>query len=400
MPVYRDEKLKTYYVDFKYKETATGKWRHICKRGFVTSKEARAWERNNRDVVATIPKPCYTFVDIFQRYLTSLEVSGVSAIRYQDHIDKRFAKLKDHYISEITKSDLIDWRIELANSLYSTRTKNLTITLIKSVFKFGADMYNLPNPSGCLKRFKQTDEELLKEMLVWTPEEFGRFVSCVADPTYHLFFEFLYWTGARRGEAIALQKVNVQDGWVTIKHSQRYNKEGLKPTKTKQIRKIKLDDILWDHLQPLLGAEGAYLFGGKEGLPPTVIDRVFKKAIQESGVTPIRIHDLRHSHATWLINNGVNIVAVSKRLGHATIEQTLKTYTHLLEISDQQMMDTINSYKEGNREGKIPQGEILEKVLDFEDSAYLSQNSTMINREQYPNNQFPSSAPDTKKAHK
>jgi len=59
-------------------------------------------------------------------------------------------------------------------------------------------------------------------------------------------------------------------------------------------------------------------------------------------VKPIRIHDLRHSHATWLINNGVNIVAVSKRLGHADIEQTLKTYIHLLESSDQGMMAKLN----------------------------------------------------------
>ena len=69
----------------------------------------------------------------------------------------------------------------------------------------------------------------------------------------------------------------------------------------------------------------------------------FKKAIKESCVKPIRLHDLRHSHATILINEGVNIVAVSKRLGHTDINQTLKTYTHLLKNTDEQMMETINS---------------------------------------------------------
>ena len=62
---------------------------------------------------------------------------------------------------------------------------------------------------------------------------------------------------------------------------------------------------------------------------------------------PICIHDLRHSHATWLINSGVNIVAVSKRLGHASINQTLKTYTHLLQKTNDEMMDTIESFKNG-----------------------------------------------------
>lgn len=59
------------------------------------------------------------------------------------------------------------------------------------------------------------------------------------------------------------------------------------------------------------------------------IDFAFKKAI--------RIHDLRHLHASWLIGNGMNIVAVSKRLGHASSEQTLTTYTHLIP-ADEAMM--------------------------------------------------------------
>ncbi|WP_371832614.1 tyrosine-type recombinase/integrase [Grylomicrobium aquisgranensis] len=70
--------------------------------------------------------------------------------------------------------------------------------------------------------------------------------------------------------------------------------------------------------------------------------------IEKSGVQKIRMYDLRHSHATWLINHGVNIVAVSKRLGHASIEQTLKTYTHLLESTDNEMMKIINSEKKGS----------------------------------------------------
>ncbi|MBW9212967.1 tyrosine-type recombinase/integrase [Trueperella sp. zg.1013] len=75
-----------------------------------------------------------------------------------------------------------------------------------------------------------------------------------------------------------------------------------------------------------------------------MIESVFKKAISESGVQKIRVHDLRHSHATWLISEGINIVAVSKRLGHATIEQTLKTYTHLSRNSEEQLIKKINEY--------------------------------------------------------
>lgn len=120
-----------------------------------------------------------------------------------------------------------------------------------------------------------------------------------------------------------------------------------------------------------MSQDGKYLFGGDEGLTPNYVSNHFNQAVQDSGVKQIRIHDLRHSHATWLINNGVNIVAVSKRLGHATIEQTLKTYTHLMSHTDQEMMFKINEYRSpseskfetnANQNPKIPRGEKLEKV--------------------------------------
>lgn len=59
-----------------------------------------------------------------------------------------------------------------------------------------------------------------------------------------------------------------------------------------------------------------------------------------------RLHDLRHSHATLLINSGVNIVAVSKRLGHSSINQTLKTYTHLLKNTDDELINTLEKLEE------------------------------------------------------
>lgn len=117
----------------------------------------------------------------------------------------------------------------------------------------------------------------------------------------------------------------------------------------KASRKIQIDDALNKELD-LLKAEykTGYLFGGETSLSPTQISCIFNAGIEKSGVQKIRIYDLRHSHVTWLINHGVNIVAVSKRLGHASIEQTFKTYTHLLESTDNEMMKIINSEKNGS----------------------------------------------------
>ena len=344
MPVYKDKKRGTYYVSYSVKDQLTGKFRHVCKRGFGSKREARKWEaesyEQHRDASRTTQD--ITFNDIAKQWEQACECSIEVQKKHKAHFEKRFRDFQDRAIESISKADLIAWRSDLVDSPCSTRTKNTTIAYVKSVFKFANDIYGLPNSAVALRSFKRSDKEVMQEMEVWTPEEFQRFLAMVDGRVYKLYFEFLFWTGCRRGEGLALQKDNLADKCATIRYSKRYKREGLKPTKTKTSRRIRLDDKLWDDIQELMEEPGKYVFGGEKSLSPTTIDRKFKDAISRSGVKPIRIHDLRHSHATWLINNGVNIVAVSKRLGHADIEQTLKTYTHLLESSDQGMMAKLN----------------------------------------------------------
>ena len=59
-------------------------------------------------------------------------------------------------------------------------------------------------------------------------------------------------------------------------------------------------------------------------------------------IKKIRIHDLRHSHASYLISKNVNIVAVSKRLGHFSIQTTLDTYTHLLHETNDKLLEVLD----------------------------------------------------------
>jgi len=391
LSVYRDKKRGTYYVSFSQKDAATGKFRHITKRGFLTSKEAKQWERENYGKVR-IRNVSKSFSDISREWEQACQASLEVQQKHKAHFEKRFAEFQNRAIESITKADLICWRNELAEMPYSTRTKNTTISYVKGVFRFATDMYGVPNTASMLRSLKKTDEEEMEEMEVWTPEEFQRFLAMVDDPVLKLYYEFLFWTGCRRGEALAMQKNDVADKHATIRYSQRARKRGLKPTKTKQVRRIELDDQLWNDLQPLILQDGRYLFGGDDGLTPNYVSNHFKTAIELSGVKPIRIHDLRHSHATWLINNGVNIVAVSKRLGHATIEQTLKTYTHLLSQTDQEMMFKINDYRSPD-ETKSETNEIknqkIPRVGNSEKVAILSDREIKSMREQYSSTDSP-----------
>jgi integrase len=98
-------------------------------------------------------------------------------------------------------------------------------------------------------------------------------------------------------------------------------------------------------LKPLIDLADPFIFGGVHPVAISKIDTNFRKAIKEANLKPIRLHDLRHSHASFLLNNGANILAVSKRLGHATITQTLETYAHLMGDTDEKMMKIIETEK-------------------------------------------------------
>jgi len=85
-----------------------------------------------------------------------------------------------------------------------------------------------------------------------------------------------------------------------------------------------------------------YLFGDLEPVSLSTLQRSFKVALDASGSKKITIHDLRHSHASYLIGNGANIVAVSRRLGHSDVNITLKVYTHMLKESEDKLLAILN----------------------------------------------------------
>ena len=125
----------------------------------------------------------------------------------------------------------------------------------------------------------------------------------------------------------------------------RNRQDGVKVPKTpNSVRKVVLDPDTAAELRSI-NSKGPIMFGGERYLSTSGIQRAFNEGIKKSGVKKIRIHDLRHSHATNLINSGVNIVSVSRRLGHSDINMTLKVYTHLLEKTDLEMLDTISKMK-------------------------------------------------------
>ena len=121
------------------------------------------------------------------------------------------------------------------------------------------------------------------------------------------------------------------------------------PKNFSSIRDVSINKSLNDYLLSIKEKEKKkdnysdtwFIFGGEKPLSRTSIERVKNAAVKMSGVKKIRLHYFRHSHASILIGEGVDIVAVSKRLGHSNVGMTLKVYTHLLDKNDDKLVDFV-----------------------------------------------------------
>ncbi len=346
MSVHKDKKRGTWSVVISVTDPVTKEKKQKWKRGFKTKREAVRWEVEQEE--EKLKHTSITFREALQLYLADSEASQTTRELKEHWIQNHFPYY-DEPIEKITKDDLVSWRLKLKDSDLATRTMNRGIQYVKSVFTFVSLIYDLPNPAVVLKTFKLTKEDK-EEMEVWTPEEFDKFIECVSLPVYKAYFTFLFWTGCRRSEALAVCKEDIKDGYVHIHRSIKHFKNGFLPLKNDSSeRTIKIDSATLELMQPYIDAADPFVFGTTQSLPISGVQRQFTQAINESQVKKIRIHDLRHSHASFLINSGVNIVAVSKRLGHASINQTLKTYTHLLDQTNDEMMETIEAVRAKNR---------------------------------------------------
>lgn len=158
----------------------------------------------------------------------------------------------------------------------------------------------------------------------------------------YAFYVLLVTTGVRRGEALGLQKqdLNLNEGTVVIRHSLNFiPKKGLvlgEPKSVKSRRELALPDftvkILREHLEKY-SFYSNYVFSTSKGTPfsPRNIIRHFKLKLAEAGLpNNTRLHDLRHSYISWLIQAGQDIKSVQAIAGHAQIGTTLNTYAHVL----------------------------------------------------------------------
>ena len=259
-------------------------------------------------------------------------------------------------IAEITAADVRIWQGELLKKGYSQTYLRTVNNQLSCIFNYAAKYYDLPrNPcaqAGSIGKGKAD------EMSFWTQTEFEQFIDCVKDkPLSYYGFLTLYWTGCRIGELLALTLEDFNPVEKTLRINKSYQRiKGrdviTDPKTQKGKRTISLPDFLVEELQEYVGK----LYG------MTLQDRMFQttkayyehemiRGVELSGVKKIRIHDLRHSHASLLISKlGAQPNLVSDRLGHEKIQTTLSTYSHIYPEQSRQLAEQLNMLVENEDE--------------------------------------------------
>ena len=179
-----------------------------------------------------------------------------------------------------------------------------------------------------------------KEMATWTAKELRSFLRFVSrDPLYPLWF-LLATTGLRRGEALGLRwsDVDLEAGHIAVRQSlvPVNGKAQLSTPKTNRGRRVVAIDKRTREVLAELRRRSterdptALIFGSHcpAAMSPTAVTKRFRILAEASGLPPIRLHDLRHTHATLALEAGVHPKIVSERLGHSTVSLTLDVYSH------------------------------------------------------------------------
>jgi len=245
-------------------------------------------------------------------------------------------------IDEVSGADIAKWANQLETVVSAKTIANLR-ALLSAAFGYAVDeQLRQDNPMRRLRRTRAGEHER-EEMVCLTPQEFAHLRSLLPE-RWRPFVTFLAGTGLRFGEALALLVGDVDllnpTPIVRVTKAWRRTPGGFEvgpPKSRKSKRTVSLPDDVVDALLPLVTRPGTeLLFTGANGhrvSHSNFYNRTWAPAVRQFAATTgkrPRIHDLRHSHASWLIAKGQHMETIRDRLGHESIVTTSGTYSHLL----------------------------------------------------------------------
>ena len=332
MAVYKDKKRKTWYIRTRIKKH-DGTYKEITKRGFSTKAEAQQIEQLLK-IDSTKYESVVTFEEVALLYLDEMRKknSGATYGQRKSDVEKYLIPFfKKKKISQITAMDIKKWHnyIQELRPFANNTLKRFHSTL-SAIFKCGMKYYDLPRNVATITGGFILKKEQETKIRFWEQAEFDTFYSYIDDLKFQAIFLLFYYSGIRSGELLVLKWSNLVDDTLSITKSITRGFDNGKyitkvgATKTRKERNVLLPKFLIKKLLEYktycennfpMFTDDFYMFGNRDKwLAKATLQRYFKKIMDKSKVKTIRLHDLRHSHASYLINKNANIVLISERL--------------------------------------------------------------------------------------
>lgn len=346
--------------------------KQIHRRGFKTKRAAQEELDNLKGNVKTggyVAPSRLLVAEWLERWLRGLPATGLRDTTINDYAQKLAWYVLDQPIAElrlqqVTAADLDELYGDLTASgkrdgsgLAAGTVRGVHLVLSRA-FADAVRTDLLPR-SPADKARPPAAGAAQSDLMVWSPDQTGRFLASVGEHQLVALWRVYAMTGLRRGEGLGVRwsDLDLEVGALTVVQSvappKRKEKDGPKPVpkigpvKTKRSRRrVDLDDrtvaALKVHrkaqleVRMLMGAgwrDHDLVFPRQDGGPfnPESVALTFKRLGEKAGLPRIRLHDLRHGHATHLLAAGANPRMVSERLGHSSVAFTLDRYGHVLD---------------------------------------------------------------------
>ena len=358
MPAYKytlkDGKTTKWYANFYYSNWI-GEKKHVCKRGFKTQREAKEYERNFLDQQI---KSCdILFSSLTENYLEDMS-HRLKPTTIENKKSLIYGKLvpyfKNFKICDIDTLMIRRWQNEIINALgkegkpYSQTYLKTINNQMSAIMNYAVRNYNLPrNPCIAAGSIGKGNAE---EMNIRTKDQYEHFCTFVNKKAMKLAFDILFFTGIRSGELLALtpedvlpdKALRICKNYAKIRGVEMF----LTPKTPRSKRTLSIPDFLYNEILEYINS----LYECK------ATDRIFyftKHALTKeitrkdiaADLPPIRVHDLRHSHVSLLIELGFDITEISKRLGHDSVKTIWDTYSHVYPDRDKKLANELNKLR-------------------------------------------------------
>lgn len=259
----------------------------------------------------------------------------------ESHIIPFFGQKK---MNEIKPTEIIQWQNLMREKEFSQTYLRMLQNQLTALFTHASTVYSLgDNPCKKVKKMGKSDAEKLE---FWTKAEYDKFISTIEETDrYYALFEILFWTGCREGEVLALTKNDIDfiNNQIHINKTY-YRAEGrdiiTEPKTEQSVRTIDIPEFLKHEIKEYV--DRLYKYPDDERIFPIVAEALqhkMKRHIEKAGVKKIRVHDLRHSHVAYLINEGVDALIIKD------IKITLNTYGHLYPNKQKELAEMLNGKK-------------------------------------------------------